>query len=157
LLVLMENGHYWISRWLKPDLVPRLEKGILAVCLIWSTLNFSAIYQKTHTPLTPDWVDYYSMAEWAKTGIPDSAIVCNRSAFLFYLKSNKRCVAFLYTLDRKKGYDHLIENHVNYVVVDHFQWSGSTQNYLVPVLNEFPDKFQLVKKLGTAELYQLKD
>ncbi|MFH0920565.1 MAG: hypothetical protein V1913_09405 [Fibrobacterota bacterium] len=157
LLILFENGHFWITRFVTPDLLPRLKKAACAVCLLWSVLNFSAIYQKTHTPLTSDWTDFYRLAEWSKSALPDSAVVCARSPFLFYLKSNRMSVPIPFTLDRNKAFNHLKENRAGYVVIDHFQWTGSTQVYLAPLLEEFKDRFELVKTLGSAALYRVKE
>jgi hypothetical protein len=156
LLILFENGHYWVTRFVKPELVPRLEKAVLGVCVLWSALNFSAIYQKTHTPLTPDWTDFYKLAGWSQSGLPDSAVVCARSPYLFYLKSSKVCVQIPVNADRKKALQYLFDNKVDYVVIDHFQWTGSTQVYVAPLLDIFPERFEPVKAMGTAAVWHLK-
>jgi hypothetical protein len=152
-LIAFQNIRFLLNRFLKAMYLERAEKLIAVIASLWAVLNYGAIYKKAHEPLTSDWRDYYSLAEWAGKNIPDSSVVCARSPFLFYLKSGRLCRPIPVTDDREKALDYLKEKRVRYVLIDRFKWTGSTQVYVAPLLQAYPEKFRLVAEKKEAALF----
>ncbi len=153
-LIAFQNSGYFISRFLHTSYLNKALNLMVAVSVIWAILNYGAIYKKTHEPLSSDWQDYFSLAEWTKENIPDTSIVCSRSAFLFYLKSWKMSIPIPYIADRAKALQYLIDNKVGYLLIDKFKWTGTTHEYAAPLLQLYPDKFHLVYEKPEASLYR---
>lgn len=155
LLIVFQNINYLLDRFLNPSVHERMVKLLLGAAILWSVFNYSAIYKKTHEPLSSDWKAYFKAAEWAKSHLPDNAIVCARSPFLFYLKSDRYCRPIPVTLDRGQAMFKLDSGRVDYVVIDRFKWTGSTQNFVAPLLEVFPARFTSVYQDREAAIYKL--
>jgi hypothetical protein len=48
------------------------------------------------------------------------------------------------TLDRDEVYSFILNQKVDYVIVDSFFWTGTTSRYLIPVLQEHGKDFEVV-------------
>jgi hypothetical protein len=147
-LVALQNLQWVGGRFLNSPFQARAQNLILAVACLWSVLNFGEAYRKAHTPLSEDWVDFFSMAEWAKGGADSAAVFCARSPFLFHLKSGRLCVPIPFDVTPEQGLGYFRDKGVNYVAVDRFKWTGSTGRYVAPVLMQFPDRFSRTFSAG---------
>ncbi|MBL8026163.1 MAG: hypothetical protein JNL74_07120 [Fibrobacteres bacterium] len=154
LLIAFQNTSYIVENFLRKDIQTKAASIILFAAILWSIFNYSSVYKKTHTPLTSDWVDFFKAAEWSKTNIPDTAIVCARSPFLFYIKSDRFIRSMPTRPIREDVLRYLDSAKVDYVVVDRFKWTGTTQVYMVPVINAYPDRFKQVFALPEAMIYK---
>lgn len=155
-LMALQNLAWLETRFLKAEYAAKAQKLILAVSIIWSLLNFGEAYRKSHTPLTQDWVDYLSMAGWVRENTDTSAVFCARSPYIFYLKSDRRCVGIPVKPSTAESIQYLEKYRIRYVVIDQFKWTGSTQKYVVPLLREYPNRFTPVKSEGKegASIYR---
>jgi hypothetical protein len=153
-LIAFQNVRYLLDRFLQPVYKARALGLIAAVSTVWAALNYGAIYKKAHEPLTPDWRDYYALAQWSGPNLPEGSVVCARSPFLFYLKSGRLCLPIPFTADREKALAYLAEKKIDYMVIDHFKWTGSTQAYVAPLIQIYPDRFTPVSTKPEAILYR---
>lgn len=147
-LAAFQNLQWLGEGFLKAQYLQKALNLVLAVAAVWSLLNFGEAFQKSHTPLTEDWVDYNALAVWAGANTDTSAQFCARSPHIFYLKAGRKCVGIPVTPTPAGGLLYLREKKVDYVVVDRFKWSGSTQKYVVPVILRFPERFSQVTTAG---------
>jgi hypothetical protein len=147
-LAAFQNLQWLGERFFKREYLPRVRNLVLAVAVVWSLLNFGEAFRKSHTPLPSDWVDYNGLAAWAASNTDTSAQFCARSPYIFYLKSGRKCAGIPVKPDPVAGWQYLREKKVDYVVVDRFKWSGSTQKYVVPVLLRYPERFSKVAETG---------
>lgn len=89
-----------------------------------------------------DWIRYYEAADWVKSHTPATSVVLSRKPNLFFLKSNRKGFVYPMTFDQEKVRNSIIE--ADYIVIDHFFWTGTTRKYLVPALNTRPDWFEVI-------------
>ena len=108
----------------------------------------------TQSRVPDNWVNYFTIAEWAQQNTEPQAVVACRKPVLFYLYSNRRTVLYKFTEDSALVLEDLKQNKVNYVVLDRLGY-GSTARYLVPVVMKYKDDFSLVRKLENPPTWLL--
>jgi hypothetical protein len=157
-LVAFQNIAWLVNRYMEEKYKMRLQGLILAISLVWALMNFSSAYKKTHEPLSEDWVSYFELAGWTKENVKEDAIFCARKPFLWHLKSNKLCVPIPFSTNPYESWKHLRDYNVQYVVIDKFKWTGSTQRYVVPLINNSPEKFDslVTKGKDKAGIFRVK-
>ena len=96
-----------------------------------------------------------NVAEWTKENLPDSGIVSVRKPSLFYLFSNKKSLNYLYSSDPDKVIANMVDNKIDYVVLDALEYSTTT-NFLIPAIRKYINQFQQVYVTGKPEFYLLK-
>ncbi len=110
------------------------------------------LHQNARQDLKPEWANYYSLAEWSKENLADSSVIACRKPHLFYLNSNRFTVNYKYTENGQSLIDDLIDKQVDYVVMDQLGYS-STFRYLYPVIQNYPDRFELVHEINDPQTY----
>jgi hypothetical protein len=103
----------------------------------------------------PNWANYIKLAKWAKQNIDPEAVITCRKPTIFYLYSNTFTVNYKYTEDQKDLMIGLVAKKVDYVVIEQLGYS-STYRYLVPVINNNMQRFQIVHKIDNPETLLLK-
>ena len=93
--------------------------------------------------LDPEWQDYFQIAGWASSGLPQDAAVFSRKPRLFFVYSGRRSHDIPRTQDARQFLDAAREQHVRYVVVDRL--GSLTLEYFGPIVSEHPDAFCLVQ------------
>jgi hypothetical protein len=74
---------------------------------------------------------------------------------MFYLYSNTHTINYKYTEEGQELIDNLIEKQVDYVVLEQLGYS-STYRYLLPAIQNNPDKFEVIQKIGGPDTYLLR-
>jgi len=92
----------------------------------------------------PDWQSYFAAAEWAKENTPPESVFICRKPYLFFLRSGRRAVGYRFLDDPEEVIAGIDEVGGTYVVVDQFQWTGTSYLYLVPALVSQPERFPVV-------------
>jgi hypothetical protein len=100
-----------------------------------------------------DWVRYFETLSWIKENTEKDAIVVSRKPPFTYLLSQRKSFLFLLSADTKKIIDDFYEKKANYLLYDSFYWTGTTRKYVGPVLQAYPEKFELVYKSSSPEMY----
>jgi hypothetical protein len=95
----------------------------------------------------PQWENYFQAAEWCGQHTPPESICLARKPSLFYLRARRKVLNYPYTADTSEMMAFMIENEVDYVIVDGFTWTGTTERYLKPALLEHRDRFQVLHRL----------
>ncbi|MCK4353461.1 glycosyltransferase family 39 protein [candidate division WOR-3 bacterium] len=103
-----------------------------------------------------DWIRFYEASSWIKANTPSDAIVMSRKRRLFYLHSNRNSVIYPFSYDHSKIFSSIYEQNTDYIIVDHFFWTGTTRRYLTPVLNEHLDNFKVVYVTEPPKTFVLK-
>lgn len=92
--------------------------------------------QKYPLPYT----QFFSMSKQLKKKVPAGTVVCSRKPQLFWLESGLPGVNYKYTKDARELIAGLVQNRVDYVVLDALGY-GSTPMYLYPAIQQFPHLF----------------
>ena len=114
-------------------------------------INLSAAPQAK----SPDWVNFYSCADWIREHTPTDAVVVSRKPELAYLRCQRKGMIYPYSHDPEKVIAEIRKNHATYVLFDGFFWTGTTQRYLYPALAGHPEMFHLVYALRNPDTYVL--
>ena len=114
---------------------------------------------QSHTVASPttgvrpnNWLNYYTLAEWAARNTEPEAIVACRKPVLFYLYSNRRTVVYRFTKDSALLLEDLKQKQVDYVVIDQLG-SASTERYLLPAVMQYEEEFSLVHSLEDPDTW----
>lgn len=103
--------------------------------------------------LPPEWQDYLSIADWAKTSLPKNAVVISRKPGLFFALSDRRGIDIPKTNRPEEFFRLAREAKARYIVLD--RTDGLTSFYSVPVVANYVGSFCLVRAgftPGTAVL-----
>ncbi|MDI6840278.1 MAG: glycosyltransferase family 39 protein [bacterium] len=89
-----------------------------------------------------DWRNYYLASDWIRLNtLPDAVVLCRKPG-LFYLRANRKTFCYPMTYEHQQILDAI--NKSDYILVDHFFWTGTTPKYLIPVLKENREIFTVV-------------
>jgi len=94
----------------------------------------------------PAMASFYEAARWAAENTEPGAVIANRKPSLFFWFSRRQGDLYRYSTEPQLVLQGLEEMGADYVVVD--QVSGTTFRYLVPAIQEYRDRFQLVYESG---------
>lgn len=124
---------------------------ILAVSLIGSV--FEVTRQHKDPYYGEDWEDLYQMGLWVKENIPENSILLSRKPAMVYLWSGEQTFGYPYN---SKTYQFIIDNKINYIILDSFKWTETTKNFLKPVIEQNKEDFKLIHQIGETKLYKFK-
>jgi hypothetical protein len=93
---------------------------------------------------TQDWIRYFESAKWIKENTPEDALILCRKPALYYLHSERKSLVYPMTSNRGEVYSFILNQNVDYIIVDSFFWTGTTSRYLIPVLQEHGKDFEIV-------------
>ena len=105
--------------------------------------------------LTPDWVNFYSCADWIRENTPQSAVVVSRKAELVYLRAKREGMIYPYSHDPEKVIQAIKDGHASYIIFDSFFWTGTTGRYLYPALVRHPEMYRVVYAVRNPDTYVL--
>ncbi len=94
----------------------------------------------------PALASLYAAARWTGDNTPPDAVVANRKPSLFFWFSRRQGDLYRYSSEPELVLRGLEEMGADYVVVD--QVSATTLRYLVPAVQQHPDRFTVVYKAG---------
>lgn len=103
-----------------------------------------------------DWQRYFETLNWIKDNTEKDAIVVSRKPEFTYLLGQRKSFLYRYSSDPQKLINDFYEKKANYLLFDSFYWTGTTRKYIGPVLQRYPDKFELVYKSPQPEMYVFK-
>lgn len=99
----------------------------------------------------PPEASLYAAARWARDNTPPDAIIANRKPRLFYWYARRRGDGYVFSSDPATVMRGLEEMGADYVVVDRI--SGTTDRYLVPAIQAYQARFELVYEDGEPPSY----
>jgi hypothetical protein len=133
----------------KPFLAGQTVVWLSAGIIVLVNIVFqTTVLHKMQQELGPDWKNYYSCADWIRENTPKQTITMSRKVELFYVRSGRTGVMYPYSHDVNKIMNVIDSSKVEYVIYDNFAWTGTTRQYLYPVIQSFPQRFQLVYALN---------
>ena len=118
--------------------------GAWSVAALLLAVNVSATAAASFGKRLPaDWRNFYRCADWLRANSPADAVVMSRSPALFYIRSGRRGMLYPFTGDRQAVMAEMARKGVRYVVLDSFEWSGSTFKFLFPAVRTHLERFRL--------------
>lgn len=148
------------SSWPVSEYSPHANRVIAYTLLglaILHGLGMAILYvTEISSPRTPAWDEYINIAEWVEENTPAESIVMCRKPRLFYYWTDRKVVVYPFSRDVNVVMNSVYRNSVDYVVVDSFQWTNSTDKYLLPALVGNKDKFSVAYRKGISLLLSVK-
>jgi len=133
----------------------RLQSIYLIALVGFMPLSFlGTMRADSQSELPVEYANYFNVSRYVRNSIPESSIVCTVKPSLFYLYSSKTSSRIPSLIDKEDFIHRLEELGITHVVVDQLGYS-SVGRYLLPVIQEFPERFNLVLQLPNPDTYLL--
>jgi hypothetical protein len=106
---------------------------------------------------TEDWVNYDLASRWVKNNLPiqSTGIIC-RKPELFFLNAGDYDVYGIYSVYQEHP-DSIVaawkQRHMTHLLYDGFQWTGTLRRYVQPVVQKYPEMFELIHQEGQSERF----
>ncbi len=113
------------------------------------------LHAEAREKTTPNYVNFYAIASYAREHLPKESVVCSRKPTLFFMYSQGYVCNYTYTLDDAQLIGDLIKSKVDYVVLEQLEYS-STARYLYPAIAKNFELFPVVFALKNPDTYLLK-
>jgi|GEM_PF-6646225 len=124
-------------------------------CIILLVNNLYAdiveIYKlKTKSDVEEDMQSYIEALDWIKDNTRKTDIVMSLRASFVYFYTGRRGIGYFCLLDREKIYRLIVQNGINYIIVDSLGYKyekyglWKTKKFLIPVIEEYKSSFEEV-------------
>ena len=112
------------------------------------------LHDDAASPYHPAWESYFRAASWINKNVPEGAVISSGKPSLFYLYAQRPVMRYLFTENEETLLQNLEENDVDYVIID--QVYGNTIKYLLPVVQNNRDRFEVVHQVKNPDTFILK-
>jgi hypothetical protein len=142
------------------ELIYRLTPLPISKYIIWLPIsicilllpNIKNLRVTAEADVKPEWTNYYSLAKWVEENLEANTVIACRKPAMFYLYSSSFTVNYKYTEDEQDFINDLLSKHVDYIVMDQLGYS-STARYLYPVIQNNPNRFELIQERNNPDTY----
>lgn len=100
------------------------------------------IREQTYEP--PAWESYYQAAEWIKENTDKEDVIVSRKPFIFHFYAERPTMYYKWTENSKDLIDDIFKYGGTYVIVDQLKEYPQTKEQLIPTIEKYKEKFQLV-------------
>lgn len=98
--------------------------------------------------------NYFSLGKYVNANLPTSAVICTYKPALFYLYANRPCTRFESSTNVEEVLAGMEKAGVTHVVIDQLGYA-SVGRYLVPAVQQRPERFRVVLILPNPDTYLL--
>jgi len=137
----------------------KISSGIILVGLILLSFLYFPQYKELNKvaklDFPPFFKNYLYLANDVKWMNDKNITVACRKPGIFHYYSRTYVVRYKFSKDYKKVLNHLIDNNVDYVVLDQLGYN-STQEYLFPTITKTEILFTMVKHIENPDTYLIK-
>ena len=137
---------------LKPEI--NIHPLWLLVAVLVYLNPLAALHKRSKAPYSPSWKSYFEVAAWLKKNKSENVVVGTAKPALFYLHSGSYVMRYKFAGDPAALIADLEQNGVHYVVID--QVHKNTRRYLLPLTEQYPERFKEVYRVPNTETYLLK-
>ena len=102
----------------------------------------------------PGWRNYYDAGQWLKANTPADAVICCRKDYWLYIVADRACMVYPFK-EPAEVLASMEAQGVDYVVVDQLGFS-STPRFLVPAIQQYPERFQIVWQQPNPDTFVLR-
>lgn len=110
--------------------------------------------EQASTPYPDKFKNYFETGAYANKNLPVDAVISTRKPGLFYLFAARKVSKFAATSDYNEMLARMDENGVTHVVIDQLGYAD-VGRYLVPLVQDNPEKFGLVSQIPNPDTYLL--
>ena len=163
LVIYMFSALFWIVSKIKVRYVVEAFAGLI-ICLNivmmtdivrYSTAdNIAYLRGDRLAGYSLDWRRYFELIDWIRRKTPSGSVIMARKPEFVYLQSRRKSFIYPFTTDHEEIRQSI--GRCDYIILDNFSWTMTTVFYLLPVLEEEPGKYLIMKKTESPEFYLLK-
>jgi hypothetical protein len=103
---------------------------ILAIFLLNFRMDVMVIKREQREDYySPQWRNYFQIADWVKENVPGEAVIMCRKPYLFYLRSGRKTALYPFTRDAEKITLSIKDSGADYVVLDAFTWNLEARDF----------------------------
>ena len=152
----------WVVLQLRDALVAK-SGALVGKVLIWGCFLMYVVGQVggvkrladySEADYPPQWSRYYQAGLWLKTNAPEDSIVLCRKGYWMYIVSGRRCIGFPFE-EPAKVLAHMEREQADYVVCESLGFP-QTQQYLLPAIQEYRDRFEILWQDEVVPTYVLR-
>jgi len=133
----------------------RLAAAMVLILVLFSSARGIAGAAERFRRYPAQWENYFTAARWSRQNTGPGSIFVARKPSLFYLHARRQVLNYPYTSDTDRMMSFLAEEEVDYVLLDGFNWTGTTRRYLMPAIGAHRDRFQPVYRLENPDTWVL--
>ena len=134
----------------------QLAAAAVLLVVLFSSARGVAVAAERFRSYPAQWENYFTAARWCRQNTDQESIFVARKPSLFYLHARRQVLNYPYTSDTDRMMSFLAEKDVDYVILDGFNWTGTTQRYLMPAVGAHRDRFQTVHRLENPDTWVLR-
>ncbi len=163
ILIYIVEGLLWIKGKCHIKYLP-VVAGIIFIIVNVSSLSVSAktavldniayLHGDRYAGYTSDWRRHFEAVEWIKKNIPEDRIIMARKPEFVYLLSRHKSLIYPFTENRDKIQQAI--DQCDYILLDNFYWTQTTRRFLWPVLQQSPERYEIVHQTRKPEFFILK-
>ena len=128
-----------------------IKRGSLSMGVIYLIIflnvsgNIKEIIRERNNPYQPAESSFISALDWLKNNVSqESVILSRRNNFVYMYTDGYRGLKLLRATDTRKQYDYIMDNKVDYIVIDQNKiYRDDTRDYLFPLVWDYPDSFKM--------------
>ncbi len=152
----------WVVLQLREALVAK-SGALVGKVLIWGCFLIYVVGQVggvkrladySEADYPPQWSRYYQAGLWLKSNAPEDSIVLCRKGYWMYIVSGRRCIGFPFE-EPAKVLAHMEREQADYVVCESLGFP-QTQQYLLPAIQEYRDRFEILWQDEVVPTYVLR-
>jgi hypothetical protein len=150
------------NRWIKLKSFSFIILGLMVILAIAdsvkkipTSLNNLSTYLKGEKYASYEiiWQRYFETLDWIKNNTEKDAIIVSRKPPFTYLLGQRKSILHLRSTNIDSVYMNMSVKKANYILYDAF---SDIRQYVGPLINAYPDKFELVYKSTPPEMYVFK-
>ena len=135
-------------------LLPAFGKATTAQDPISNHPCILAQVKSSKEPHISNFNNYFNLGKYVQENTPADAVICTYKPALFYLYANRTCTKFDSSTDPDTVLAGMERSGVTHVVIDQMGYA-SVGRYLVPTVQQRPERFRLVLTLPNPDTYLL--
>ena len=108
--------------------------------------NIKGVIDEQKHPYDSAELSFISAADWIKANAPkDSLILSRQPDWLYLYTDGYRGMKFLMTSDLERQYVYIMDNKINYIIIDHNKiYRDKATDYLFPLVSKYKESFESV-------------
>lgn len=124
-----------------------LLQGVIVLIIFLNIAGgIKEIIRERNNPYRQEERSFIQAVDWIKKNVsPKSIILSRRNNWVYAYTEGLRGVRLLRTSDTREHYTYIINNKVDYIVIDQNKiYRDDARDYLLPLVRNYPDSFTMV-------------
>ena len=153
---------FTIFKVFKPKLF-LITMSLLMVYNAWSIFKFIPVTRQLFQAYRqgdlgryypPEWQAFFQCCDWIKENLPREAVIVSRKPNMLYFQAGNRGFVYPFSSDKELVYQRI--RQADYVLLDRFTWTSTTQHYLYPAMLAHQEEFETVYAYPSDKVYVVK-